>query len=186
VLLAGKALGARVWRATTGGFTWRHQEAEGYVDLAGRRFLLDYGSYARLHVDGREWSGRSGRPVSTLGAGEQERLPAPLWLLDLLRGAVRADEEGVEEVRSVPCRRVRVEADLGAASRLVPGGMPVPEMPRFEDLLALPVHVWLAEDGVRRVRCALPGRVETVELWDPGVALAGLDWTRLPAFRTAG
>ena len=61
---------------------------------------------------------------------------------------------------------------------------PCRHSPRFEDLLALPVEVWLDAQHVRRVRYRPEHLTETLELWDFGVALDDLDWTRLPAFRS--
>ncbi|MEA2512675.1 MAG: hypothetical protein QOJ59_2162, partial [Thermomicrobiales bacterium] len=62
----GKAAGKRLWTRAMGDFDFRRQEAEGVIDLAQRRYMLDYGHYARLFADGREWDGRSGRLLSTL------------------------------------------------------------------------------------------------------------------------
>jgi hypothetical protein len=45
---AGKAAGRRLWKLATRNFDWRHQQAEGVIDMAGRRYMLDYGSYALL------------------------------------------------------------------------------------------------------------------------------------------
>src|SRR5204862_5636257 len=70
----GKAGGKRLWKLATRNFDFRHHQAEGVLDLSGRRFMLDYRSYARLYADGQEWSGRSGRTVSTLPPAA---LPAP-------------------------------------------------------------------------------------------------------------
>jgi hypothetical protein len=46
------------------------------------------------------------------------------------------------------------------------------------------VEVWLDRSHVRRVRFKDEQRVETVELWDFGIPLHALDWTRLPTFRS--
>jgi hypothetical protein len=88
-----KATARRLWKRATGGFDWRHQEAEGIIDLAGRRYMLDYGSYAQLYAEGKQWHGRSGRALSTLPP-ETDVVPTPLWLLDLLLGVTEAQEVG--------------------------------------------------------------------------------------------
>ncbi len=44
----------------------RSLSAEGVVDLVGRRLMMDFGSYAVVLTEGRRWSGRSGRAISTL------------------------------------------------------------------------------------------------------------------------
>ena len=54
--------------------------------------------------------------------------------------------------------------------------------------------VWIDGQHVRRFqtvergsdRYALAARTETVELWDFGVPVDELDWSRLPSFRTPG
>ena len=52
--------------------------------------------------------------------------------------------------------------------------------------------VWIDDERIRRFqavergsgRSALVTKTETVELWDFGVPVDSLDWSRLPAFRT--
>jgi hypothetical protein len=154
------------------------QTCEGVVDLDGRRYMLDYGSFARLYADGHEWSGRSGRAIATLSGADRSLLASPLWLLDVLTGATAALEEGTETVRGTPCRRLATMVDLGVASGRTPGGIVVPRM-RFEDLLAFPVNAWIDDAHVRRVRVGLEHQTDTVTLCDFSVSL-DLDWTRLP------
>ena len=183
VTSVAKAAGKRLFKAATRNLDFRHQTAEGVIDLEGRRYMLDYGSYARLHADGKEWSGRSGRPLSTLPPDEQE-LPTPLWLLDILAGLTAATEEGAQDVRGARCRCFAATVDISRASKLTLGGVAVPQLGRFEDLLELPVGVCVDNEHVRRVRFHPEHRTETVELWDFGVSLDELDWSRLPTFRS--
>src|SRR3954452_22144868 len=180
---AAKAAGKRLLKAASRNFDFRHQSAEGVIDVRGRRYMLDYGSYARSYADGKEWDGRSGRPLSTLPPDDQE-LPTPLWLLDILAGLTSVADERAEDVRGTPCRCFTATVDIGRASKLTPGGVAVPALGRFEDLLALPIEVCIDDRHVRRVRYRAEHRTETLELRDFGVALAGLDWTRLPTFRS--
>lgn len=185
VTLAAKVAGKRLLKAATRDFDFLHQTAEGVLDLQRRRYMLDYGSYARLYADGKEWHGRSGRLLSTLPPDERE-LPTPLWLLDILGGLAAASDEGAEVVRGTPCRSFTATVDISRASKLTPGGVAVPGIGRFEDLLALPVEVCLDEEHVRRVRFRSEHHTETLDLWDFGVPLDDLDWSRLPTFRSPG
>ncbi len=183
-LEVAKFAGKRAWRLVTRSFNWRHLRAVGVVDFAGRRFMLDYGSYARLYAEGQEWDGRSGRPIASLPPSGGDKLPTPLWLLDLLTGATAAEDAGIDDVRGAPCRQVRVKVDLTRASKATPGDVAVPSVGRFEELLALPVDVWLDAAHVRRVRFVTDTHTDTLELWEFGVGLDGLDWTPLPTFRS--
>ncbi len=177
------AAGKRLLKAVTGNRDFRHLSGEGVVDLAQRRYMVDFGSWACLHVGGTEWSGRSGRRVDTLTAHEHD-FPAPLWLLDVLAGVTSATHVGTEDVRGTPCQRVAATTDLARASQMTPGGLAVPVRRRFEELSALPVDVWLDESYVRRTRFKFDERTETLDLWDFGVPIGGFDWTRLPTFRS--
>jgi hypothetical protein len=178
-----KAAGKRLLEAASGSFDFRHQTAAGFIDLRGRRYMLDYGSYARLYAEGKEWDGRSGRPLWTLPPDEGE-LPTPLWLLDILTGLTSAADERAEDVRGTPCRCFKGTVDIARASKITPGGVAVPARGRFEDLLALPIEVCIDDRYVRRVGYRAEHRTATLELWEFGVSLAGLDWTRLPTFRS--
>ena len=156
VRAVAKAARKRLLKAVTRNFDLRHQSAEGVIDLERRRYMLDYGSFALLYAEGKEWSGRSGRLLSTLPPFELE-LPSPLWLLDILTGLTAATDDGAEEVRGTPCRRFTATVDLSRASKLTPGGIAVPLLARFEDLLALPVAVCIdgEQRSSRRVRRTL-------------------------------
>lgn len=178
-----KAAAKRLWKLATDKFDWGHLEGEGVIDLAGRRYMLDCGSYAQLYAEGKQWHGRSGRPLFTLPP-ETDVVPSPLWLLDLLLGATEARDVGADELRGTPCRHLCASTDLSKASRETPGGLAVRTLGRFEDLLAMPVEVWIDSTHVRRVRFKGEHGVETVELWDFGIPVDGLDWTRLPTFRS--
>jgi hypothetical protein len=183
VTSVAKATGKRLLKAATRRFDVRHQSAEGVIDFRHRRFMLDYGHYARLYADGKEWSGRSGRRLSTLPPDEQKP-PGPLWLLDLLAGLTVATDDGSDDVRGTACRHFSASVDVSRASSVTPGGVAVPGLRRYEQLLALPVEVCIDDEHVRRVRFRGEDRTDTVELWDFGVSLADLDWTRLPTFRS--
>jgi hypothetical protein len=162
--------------------SFRRMSGEGVLDVTGRRYQLDYGSYARLGVGDEEWNGRSGRPISTLPT--EDGLITPLWLFDALAGAVASTEEGAEDVRGTRCRHLTVKVDLPRASAATPGGVILPTRARVEDLLALPLEVWLDDSHVRRIRRRSEGTIETLELWDFDVRTDDFDWTCLPNFQT--
>lgn len=178
---AGKAAGKGLWRVVTRGADFRHQSAEGIIDFTGRRFMIDYGSYAVLQVDGQQWSGRSGRPLSTLPASAS-RVGSPLWLIDLLGGLTDAVDQGSEEIEGNTWRHWTVTADLAAASAVLPHGMPSPASNRFEDLHQQSLGVWADATHLRRIRFVDDTRSETVTFSDFGSELEDLDWDRLPTF----
>jgi hypothetical protein len=138
---------------------------------------------ARGRASGQEWGGRSGRALGTLPADEHA-LPTPLRLLDIVSGVTAAVDEGTDHVRGRPCRHLAVRTNLGRASAATPGGVAVPARGRFEDLLGLEAGVWIDDLHVLRIAFCSPERTETLELWDFGVGLDDLDWTRLPTFRS--
>lgn len=185
----GKAIGKAVYRvAARGQDPLHHLNAEGVVDLAGHRSMIDHGSYAHLEVGAEQWRGRSGRSLATLTA-QRTSTTSPLWLLDLLGGATSAEDQGEDAVDGEPCRHLQVVASLADASAGVPGGMPSPARDRFEDLLALPVEVWLDSMHLRRIRftdteSSFSSAQITLTLSDFGVDLDQLDWSRLPTFRS--
>jgi hypothetical protein len=160
----------------------REQEAEGVIDFAGRRFMLDYGEYAALYDDGQKWEGRSGSPLAALRP-RPEPSAELLWFVEVLAHAADVVLEGTEEVRGTLCRRLRATLDLRDAERSTSGdgSLPAP-LAGAPDLDAVPVDVWLDDEHVRRVRLAVPQRTDTFELWDIGAI--DPDWSCLPTFRS--
>ena len=159
--------------------------AFGFLEFESRRSAIDYGAYAQL-VDGPdEWSGRSGRALATL-SGEPVQSTGPLWLFDLLRGVTEASRVGSETVRGRVCTHFRVSVDMARVSAARPDPTPLPPGSTFEALGAVPVDVWLDDEGlVRRIRFEhrLPMGTFTysLELYDFGTT-ASFDWSRLPIF----
>lgn len=182
----GKATAKRVWRVAIRRHDLSRRTAEGVLDLVGRRSMLDHGSFAELHADGHQWSGRSGRAISTLPAdGVPGQYRSPIWLLDILSGVVSTEDHGNALIRGVTCRHLTATIDLSRASELTPGGVGVPSRKRFEELLALTADVWLDDSHIRRVRFTEDEhQTETIDLFDFGVSVHDLDWTRLPTFRS--
>lgn len=183
---AGKSVGRAVYRAATRGKDpLGHMNAEGVVDLAARRSMSGTGNYAVVQMGGEQWSGRSGRPLATLPS-VPATTTSPLWLLDLLRGIVNANGQGQDTIDGDPCRYVRAVVDLTVASAAT-GGLPSPGRARFDDLLALPIEVWVNATHVRRVRfsdgdASVATRTLTLTLSEFGIEVGQLDWSRLPTF----
>jgi hypothetical protein len=159
--------------------------------------MIDFGSYAEICVDGVTFGGRSGRSLQTLRpASRQEGIV--LWLLRLLPGTTDARAEPAETIRGTLCRpyAVRVEVTRTAAA----GGrawLPPPSGVDSKQPPVLVLTVWIDGRHVRRVRFedrapkdpqheqgASVAKVLTLELWDFGVLVQELDWSRLPNFRT--
>jgi hypothetical protein len=187
VLNASKWGAKQLLRTATKDIDLRHFTAEGVIDMTGRRYMLDHRHFARLYADGHQWEGRSGRAIATLAADSDE-LPTPLWLLDLLGGVTDVVDIGTEDVRGTSCHHVAATVDVSRAAKATRAAVAVPARRRYEDLLALPVDVWIDPTHIRRIRFAsshkLEQRTDTMELWDFGTPIDDLDWTRLPTFRT--
>ena len=147
-----------------------HQFGAGFIDFADARYLVDFGGYAQALVDGRRFGGLSGEPLGPRYEIRpyKFRRGDPLDGLRKLQRATAARWAGTERVRWTPCRVVT--ATIG------------------EDEFT----VWIDGQHVQRFqtvqrgsdRYPLAARTETVELWDFGVPVDELDWSRLPTFRT--
>ena len=176
--LAGAA-GRRAWEHA--GRRYLTFRLEGFVEPSRRRHVAASPSrWSEIHKEGEHWSGRTGQPLATLDPVSGGGFVDTWFLLDALRGLTAATADGEEVVRGTPCRRVATRVDLARASAAVPEGIRPPEVDRFEDLLALPLLVWIDGTYVRRVRLEEAHRSQEVELWDFGVATEELDWSRLP------
>ena len=90
------------------------RDAEGVIDLDRLRYMIDFGAYAVLQTDTQEWSGHSGRSLSTLPAGDPTE-PAPFWLLELLAVLRTATEADHQEVRGVECQHYHATVEAGHA-----------------------------------------------------------------------
>jgi hypothetical protein len=81
-----------------------------------------------------------------------------------------------------------VIADKRAAAASGEGLQP-PSVDRFEELRALPVTVWIDGQHVRRIRFERGPQLRhraTLDLWEFGVPVGELNWSRLPTFRSPG
>ena len=163
------------------------RRGDGYIEFGGPRGGIDYGAYAELIDSSSGWSGRSGRALATLPPEPASAL-SPLWLFDLLRGVTEASEVDSEPVRGRRCRHLRANVDLARVSDAVPHHTPLPRLAWFEELRALPVDIWLDDEGyVRRIRFQhrAPGGASvayTLELFDFGTTDT-VDWSRLPLLK---
>ena len=149
-----------------------HQVGVGFVVPAADRYLIDYGSYAVLHAGDKSFGGRSGsllqarRPDRRAG----ERSDDPLRLLRLVQGATVAEHVGDEALRGTPCRVVAIRPDPSELT------------------------VWVDDQHIRKIQyqesaSGNPPRVtkkHALELWDFGVPVDWLDWSRLPSFQSPG
>jgi hypothetical protein len=183
--IAWKAVGRPLLRLATHDTDFRNRTAGGFVDFAGRRSMIDYGSYAVLQIGGQEWSGRSGRAVSGLSASAAG-VGTPLWLVDLINGTTGAEDLGTELIAGEQWRHFAVTASLADASAGSAVGLATPQRDQFDDLLRLALDVWTDAEGLRQVRFVQSGRTDTVTFSEFGVSLADLDWDRLPTFRSPG
>jgi hypothetical protein len=149
-----------------------HQFGAGFIEPAGRRYLIDFGGYAQVLFDGRRFGGLSGQPLGPRHEQRphRHRRDDPLDGLGKLQRATAARWAGTEQVRWTTCRVVVVVTTAD------------------DDEFT----VWIDDEHVRRFQTVERGSgrssrvtsTETVELWDFGVAVDSLDWSRLPSFRT--
>jgi hypothetical protein len=152
------------------------RDAEGGIDFTRRRYMIDFGDYAVLESDGKEWSGRSGRRLSTLST-RQPHEAIPFVFADLLAGISVAIEAGCEEIRGVRCRRLEGETPSDRTSTAIAASAVL-------DQVQMPMSIWIGDRLVRRIQVQAQDRDYATELWDFGTSVTQLDWTRLPVFRT--
>ena len=89
-----------------------HQFGAGFIDLAGGRYLVDFGGYAQVLVDGRRFGGLSGEPLGPRYElrPHKFRRDDPLDALRKLQRATAARWTGTERVRWTTCRVAMVTA----------------------------------------------------------------------------
>jgi hypothetical protein len=146
-----------------------HQFGAGFVEPAADRYLIDFGGWSQVLTDGRRFSGRSGEPLGPRYENRpgRSRRDDPLDVLRRLQAATAARWVGEETVRWTRCRVIATTEGKGQFT------------------------VWIDDGRIRRFqtvergsgRPALVTKTETVELWDFGVPVDLLDWSRLPNFR---
>jgi hypothetical protein len=155
----------------------------GAIDFAGGRCALAGPRHSSVVVGDREWTGRPGRPVASAKARDAHAA-TPLWIFDLCRGVVAAEEREAVTVDGARCRRFGAEADLTEVSTTVPYEVAVPSFAEsVEALMRVPIDVLVDGEGrIRRVATDVtPLGVEGVlDLYDFGVPLPSAYWDRFP------
>lgn len=166
-----------------------HLTGTGFIEPGRGRYMIDCGAFALLFADGKLLSGRSGRPLRTLPPhpvrAQQEKV---FWLLKLLPGTTNARQEASETLHGTVCQKLAAHVDMARASAASGAGLHSPAVERFEDLQALPVTVWIDGQHIRRIEFQPtgPSQLTALDLWDFGVPVDELDWSRLPTFRSPG
>ena len=132
--------------------------------------MRDLGHYAVLRLGDEEWSGRSGRALSTLPSGAPNA-DQPLWLVEALAGAVTA--------QSASSGDLVVTVDLKAVDFW---NAPPPDIAS----LTVELRVLLdASASLQGIRWSDGPILQSLTVLDVDVDAEALDWTRLPTFRTA-
>jgi hypothetical protein len=149
-------------------------EGSGVLDLRRRRYAIDWGNFAVVYENQRQWQGvPGGRRV---GSGSPAR-PVPLWLIDMLAGVVDAsDEEGTTG------RHLRVVVDFERAADEI-AGLYVPRASPALDPRAVAAEVWISQGLIDRVALAAESNKHSLALSRHGVSLDDFDWDSLPKLR---
>ena len=191
--------GRAFWERASGGKAFGHGAAEGFLEPAASRYMIDFGSYAEICADGVTFGGRSGRSLHTLRPYSKHEGDV-LWLLRLVPGTTDARPEGTETLHGTSCRKysAHVEVQRAAAASARPGLGP-PSGVDFTQPPTLVLTVWIdglhirrvqfADGAPRQTRPAQGGSVRkilTLDRWDFGEPVRELDWSRLPTFRSPG
>jgi hypothetical protein len=187
--LAAKA----VWEVASGGKAFGPNAGEGFLEPAARRYMIDFGHYAQLCKDGVTFGGRSGRPLHTLRPSSRHEGDV-LWLLRLAAGASEAHPEDLETLRGTLCRKYAVRSEIErAAAASGPTALHTPLGITSPQPEAVALTVWIDEQHIRQIRFedrvgrgegGSGAKILTLELWDFGVPVHDLDWSRLPTFQT--
>ena len=195
--LAGRA----IWKRATRGLELGHMTGEGFLEPAAGRYMIDYGSFAQVYMDGKTFGGRSGRSLQNLRPSPASmRADEVRWLLRLLPGITDARPEGTGTLRGTLCRKFAVRVDPARAAAASGGDLPTPSGISSGQPPELVLSVWLDGQHIRQVRFVDNGpkdpdpeprkdgvfKALTLELWDFGVPVAELDWSRLPSIRAPG
>lgn len=195
VILAGKA----VWERVSGGKSLWHRAGEGFIEPAADRFMIDFGYYAQVCTEGLTYGGRSGRSLRTLRPSSR-REGDVLWLLRLIPGVTDARPEGTEALHGTLCRKYAVRVDVQrAATASAREALPAPLGVDSAQPPVLALTVWIDGQHIRQIRFedrvkrapkpdqgGSGAKILTLELWDFGVPLRELDWSRLPTFLSPG
>jgi hypothetical protein len=170
-------------RARTSLLEARHQVSVGIVEpAAGRYQMVRRNGYpAKMYIDGEHFFGFPGKPLEDRDKDGSVALHRddPLAWLRLLLGVTQARYAGDETLRGTPCRKVilsKILLEMSVTFRL--SGSAEEDPAEFT--------VWIDEDHVRQVMAEVTLsdhsglETKTLELWDFGVPVDSLDWTRFP------
>lgn len=184
LVLGAMALVDRWWRKNAA------QPAAGVIDFEARRVVYADPSHATatLVVGDRTWHGPFGTAVDAVTATAASTMQ-PLWLIDLVRGVVAADEQPPQVLDGRTCRRFSAHADLNRVAEAVPYELAIPTSTgRLGELKRIGPEVWVDDDGcVRRIRHvaasaigdqSVPISTTTVDLIEFGIEPPA-DWSRL-------
>jgi hypothetical protein len=156
----------------------------GWVDFVGRRYELDSTGQWMVRVDGghRYTGPNASRLQRERRVSASSTLLEPLWLIELVRGTVKAADRGEKEVKGVVCRHYDVVADFARAANASQCGLAQPIVPPealAKDLAIetwdgrhIPADVFIDSTGLVR-RIHVRGFLMNVrmELFDFGVAV---------------
>ncbi len=160
----------------------------GIIDFEGSRCVYFLGrSKAEMIVGDQRWCGAPGAIVEGPCPGPASELQ-PLWLVDLVRGVVDAQEQAAEHLNGHLARRFLAHADLNRAADAVSYAMATPsDIHQRVDLTRIAVELWIDDNGyIRRIRQAsaeTPMSTSTLDLIEFGVTLPS-DWSRIPSVPT--
>lgn len=136
-------------------------DAEGFLDLAGRRAMFDEGRLALLQLEDRVWTGRPGRALDSLDSEAPPQFVTPLWLFDTLTEVTSLEDHGIDDDPMRPWRHITALATAQGNDETV--------------------EVWLDDTHIRRLRLARDTTSMTLDEF--GVEVDELDWTRLPSYQ---
>jgi hypothetical protein len=199
-----------VWTWGLPDINHRHTVCEGFAEPAASRYMIGHGRFmvdggqsttdgfglSELRTAGTTFTGKPGRSLDSVPFSQRTKSNDALWSLRLLPGTTQAEPEGSETLRGTLCRKFTARVDVARAVATSPVKLHVPMAVSEGRMLqeSLTLTVWIDEQHIRQVcfRDENPRDAEspkpelsaftdhTLELWDFGVLVSNLDWSRLP------
>ncbi|HEY2575227.1 MAG TPA: hypothetical protein VGI74_02855 [Streptosporangiaceae bacterium] len=183
------------WKWAGPDVDFAHSVCEGFAEPATGRYMLD-GAMAELRIAGTTFHGRPGRSLDKVPFSSRSESGDALWYLRLLPGITQAGPEGAETLRGTLCRKFTARVDVARAVAASPVKLHVPLGVTEGRMLqpSLRLTVWVDDQHIRQVwfrdgsaedSGSVPPELRvfidnTLELWDFGVLVSDLDWSRLP------
>lgn len=173
--LAAKATWERLapdWDTARLREAFEHQAGEGYLLPAAGRYMIDFGGYAEMYLDGKRFGGPPGQSVRGRRWNYRAPRPAddPLGLLRLLQGVTDSRHTGEEVLRGTRCQVFAVRAGSAEFTVWTDG-----------ERIRRTLSEEHASQGNTRV-----SKKRRIELWDFGAPVGSLDWSHLPRFTVPG